>query len=172
MNNTSAPVILDNTSTSDWDIVEASEIPEEVNAMTNAGTATKAEEMAANVNRPPQVQEPVLAPSPSDLQNQFQIQDETNTNEINPSSSTAIPLFKAEGDGLIESLHRLKAVLPRRKAAYGSTLVDLTRMSDLISKKSVPKLHSHSPLELEVRKEIAAAKGLLLNRLVPLFRLL
>lgn len=166
--NTSAPIILDNTSISDWDIVEASEISEDVNTMTDAGTPTKAEAMAADVDRPSQVQEPVLTPSPSDLQNQFGIQDESTANGIHPSSSTAIPLFKAEGDGLIESLHRLKAVLPRRKAAYGSTLADLTRMSDLISKKSVPKLHSNSPLELEVRKEIAAAKGLLLNRLVPL----
>ena len=72
-------------------------------------------------------------------------------------------------DRLLEALKGLKAAIPLRKPVYGSTLQDMSDMTALIaSKMYAPKVHS--PIEGEVRKELRAAKGLLLNRYV--FRIL
>ncbi|KIM26353.1 hypothetical protein M408DRAFT_330700 [Serendipita vermifera MAFF 305830] len=64
---------------------------------------------------------------------------------------------------LLQALRRLKDAIPRRKPTYAATLQDMSDMTALIaSKMYAPKVHS--PIEGEVRKELRAAKGLLLNR--------
>jgi hypothetical protein len=95
--------------------------------------------------------------------------------ESDPTSETSLP--KALGsravqdpcnstqDALLSSLHALKLALPRRKAQYNPALQELSNMTALItSKMYAPRVHSG--IEGEVRKEIRAAKGLLLNRSV------
>jgi hypothetical protein len=68
-----------------------------------------------------------------------------------------------EYESLSLALRALKRVLPRRKAAYNSTLSDMSDMTALItSRMYAPK--AHTAIEGEIRKEIRAAKGLLLNR--------
>lgn len=79
------------------------------------------------------------------------------TIDASPQSS------KSDYDSLISSLQALRNALPRRKAAYNSTLSDMTDMTALItSKMYAPKVHT--AIESEIRQEIRAAKGLLLNR--------
>jgi hypothetical protein len=173
-NNPRVSLSLNGNDMSDWDVVEKTEILEVGSIGISTEIETKVEEAKVDLYEQIQGQEQTQSQSldPSDLDNQFQMMEQVRTQDTQPpapaSAPTIIPLFKAEEDNLIQSLQNLKAILPRRKAAYGSTLVDLSTMTDLISKRSVPKAYgaANSALELEVRKEIAAAKGLLLNRLV------
>jgi hypothetical protein len=82
--------------------------------------------------------------------------------EPKPLGAAIIPPAN-DYDLLLQALKGLKSAIPRRKPAYGAALHDLTDMTALIaSKMYAPKVHS--PVEGEVRKELRAAKGLLLNR--------
>lgn len=92
---------------------------------------------------------------------QVTVTDETAA-EPKPQSDAAI-LPGNDYDLLLQALKGLKSAIPRRKPAYGGALHDMTDMTALIaSKMYAPKVHS--PIEGEVRKELRAAKGLLLNR--------
>ncbi len=77
-------------------------------------------------------------------------------------------LLPSSYDRLCTSLERLREALPRRKPQYGSTMQDMSDMTALItSRMYAPKVHSG--IEGEVRQEIRAAKGLLLNRFVSIY---
>jgi len=84
--------------------------------------------------------------------------------DIEPKpQATSISHPDADCDLLLQALKGLKDVIPRRKPGYSTTLQDMTDMTSLIaSKMYAPKVHT--PIEGEVRKELRAAKGLLLNR--------
>jgi hypothetical protein len=95
--------------------------------------------------------------------------------ESDPPSETSLPKApesravqdpcNSTQDTLLTSLHALKLALPRRRAQYNPALQELSNMTALItSKMYAPRVHSG--IEGEVRKEIRAAKGLLLNRSV------
>ncbi|PVG04209.1 hypothetical protein CPB86DRAFT_868934 [Serendipita vermifera] len=98
---------------------------------------------------------------------------EEQVTESNPPSETPLPQVpgprlsqnphNTTQDALLASLNALKLALPKRKAQYNVALQDLSNMTALItSKMYAPRVHSG--IEGEVRKEIRAAKGLLLNR--------
>jgi hypothetical protein len=92
---------------------------------------------------------------------QITVTDETAA-EPKPQGDAIIPPENDYGR-LLEALKGLKSAIPRRKPAYGPALHDMTDMTALIaSKMYAPKVHS--PIEGEGRKELRAAKGLLLNR--------
>jgi hypothetical protein len=90
-------------------------------------------------DRPPAIGKPVL--------------QEEETVEIGPPVNPVLP-----------SLETLReSIFPPRKARFASTLRDMTDMTGLITS------HMYAPnvpsvAEAEVRKEIRATKGLLLNR--------
>jgi hypothetical protein len=84
------------------------------------------------------------------------------TAEPQPQDDPVAPLSNDYGI-LLQALQGLKSAIPRRKPTYGATLHDMTDMTALIaSKMYAPKVHT--PIEGEIRKELRAAKGLLLNR--------
>ncbi|CCA73053.1 hypothetical protein PIIN_07008 [Serendipita indica DSM 11827] len=110
--------------------------------------------------KPDAAETPITAEAedvPVRLEEQKEPQSQTReTQEVQESQPSSY-------DRLYTSLQRLRDALPRRKPQYGSTLQDMSDMTALItSKMYAPKVHSG--IEGEVRKEIRAAKGLLLNR--------
>lgn len=77
--------------------------------------------------------------------------------------TTAVPAHDHEAQRLLDALKALREAIPKRRAQYSPVLQDMSEVTSLISGRLyAPTVHSG--LESEVRKEIRAAKGLLLNR--------